>query len=1397
MHTQKALRDRLLAGVRLDCLWALALAIGLTAGVSCSNDNAGNTDTKATAPDLGEDPDAVTQTDTADTGPDTVAADSTDVSTGPCQVDDDCANAGVKIDDKTCDAPVCKNGKCQVGVGKAKDGKTCDDGWECTVTDVCGAGKCAGSVKCEDKGVGGVVNVCKVGSCDEQGTGKCVFFNGKGACDDGNACTVEDTCQAGGKCLGSDKTCADDGNPCTTETCNPAKDGACDIASAATGTGCNDKDACTAEDVCDSTGKCTGVKVTCVDDNNPCTVEACDTASGCLSKPQNEGQPCDNSDSCFEKNVCVKSLCSGKLIAAVDDGNPCTKDICVGKLAKPQISHDPAPMDGSSCSDGENCTVGDACTNGSCTAAPLVCNDGNPCTQDQCDPNKCVAGTSVCGQCVYLAVKDGNACDDGDKCSSKDSCKLGKCTGIDLLTTGGCDDKNPCTNDNCQPGAGCINVPVDPAKTVFCDDADPCTEVDKCLAATCKGVPRDCKDTDPCTNDKCDPKATDIKLACVHELYDGPCDDGDKCTGNDLCAGGTCSGVKVVCDDKNPCTIDICDTQKGCQFKFAAGGSPCDDGLSCTINDYCDAGQCIAAKDECKPCDSDSYCKQFDDNDVCNGKVMCIDGGVKKGKVCAIDSKSIVKCDATNDTPCSTNTCNPDSGLCKAILKAEGLQCTSSDKCITGATCSAGGQCTGKTLSCDDKQDCTIDSCDPALGCKFVSKADGVACDDGTLCTPTETDKCAKGKCVNPTNTCACNTDQECLVYEGKDGDACNEKFKCIAGASGKFCNPVPGTSTVCDISKDTPCVVSTCEKSSGQCKPVTKADLSGCDDNDKCTVGDFCQAGLCKAAKKLNCDDLNACTDDICDGEFGCASGPKATGAKCTDNDACTTNDACKSGVCTGAKLVCDDGNSCTLDLCSKTNGCTNQIDDSLPCEDGDVCTGKDLCKAGVCAGPPLKCDDNDPCTIDACDGQGGCKNIVVEGKDCNDNNACTNGDVCKSAKCVGTPKACDDANNCTLDSCKNGTCVALAAVGTPCDDGNACTDQDACDNNGGCIGKVSKCDTSNTCIAYPQGCLPTKGCFSVPNDGKTCSDNDLCTFSDICKGGACTGQTIDCNDSDVCTNDTCDPKKGCLIKQNTCDDANACTTDVCDKTKGCSHAVLDGAFCDDGDACTDQSQCNKGSCVGKPVVCDDKNTCTGDSCDSATGCVFLPGEDTSVKCDDKDPCTTDACDLKGNCVGTLKDCDDKNPCTKDSCSQLKGCFYSDASEGTVCDDGDACTKDTKCTGGLCAQGSLTCGLCAKDSDCAIFDNNNMCDGAYTCKASANGLKACYFNPDPVVCNTTDDTPCKKNTCDTTNGQCALKESLNGTKCEDGLGCTASDLCSNGVCKSGQPADCSKTADA
>jgi hypothetical protein len=1364
----------------------LALLFAL-AGASCSEET--TTTPGTTTPDTsGTDEDAVVDKDVA--GSD-VSADAADVQIG-CTTDEACKEFPVSA--AKCQKAVCNKttGKCQIGL--ADEGAGCDDGKECTSNDKCDKGGiCEGATACVALIDGtSTANPCKVGSCGEGG--KCEFVNKTGvSCDDGNPCTTDEVCVAGGKCgTGQPKVCKDDGNTCTVEVCD-TKTGECSSSLQPDGAACDPKNLCVGEATCQK-GECKGTSVTCKLSNNPCAVAFCDPLGGCKEKPIADGQICDDGDSCYEGEKCIGGKCAGTLVKGIDDANPCTKDDFEGKTASCKVVHTPLTA-GEACDDGAPCTKADGCKNGVCKGVDLVCNDGNACTQDQCDPTKCDSSKANCGQCTAIALKDGQACEDGNKCTGKDACKLGKCEGIDLLTTGGCDDKNVCTTDLCQPGSGCYNAPV--AAGTNCNDSDSCTEVDKCVGSSCKGTPRDCKDNDPCTNDKCDGTVSDYTKACLHEPFDGPCDDGSKCTSGDLCKDGTCAGAEIKCDDKNPCTIDVCDTVKGCTYKLAPGGvTKCDDGLSCTVNDYCDAGKCVAEKDQCESCVSDSFCIQkYGQGDKCTGQMKCVDAAAK-GKVCSIDIKTVISCDANNDTPCSVNTCDPNTGACKPAIKTEGLPCTATDKCIGTASCNAQGNCVGATLQCDDKNSCTVDSCDPKVGCLFKPKSDGSACDDGTACTPSEGDKCAQGQCVNPVNTCTCASDGDCAKFEGQDGDLCNEKYKCTADAKGKFCKPVTGTETVCDGSKDTPCVSSICQKATGQCKAIAKAESAPCDDQDMCTLGETCAAGLCKSTKSLVCNDGNSCTDDICDPATGCLSGPKPSGGKCDDGDKCTTGDVCKSGKCTGAQVNCDDGNECTLDLCSKTGGCSNQVDDTLPCSDGDPCTANDACKTGTCKASAVVCDDKNPCTVDACDGLGGCKNIVVDGKDCDDGNPCTVSDVCKIAQCIGVNKACDDGNACTEDACKEGACTYLAGTGKGCDDGNACTSSDVCDKTGACVGKDTPCDNSNTCIQYPNGCLPAKGCVAVTNDGVSCDDGDACTFKTTCKGGACSGVTIDCNDGNVCTNDACDKKKGCQITQNTCDDQNPCTTDTCDQAKGCLHAALDGAMCDDGDECTEKTQCNAGKCEGSPVSCDDKNGCTKDSCDKVEGCVFLPGVDTEVTCNDNNPCTDDSCKA-GECVGAKKICDDGNPCTIDECNPLKGCVISDAKEGTSCDDGDSCSANTKCLSGQCAGGTMECPPCQNDKDCVIFDNNDMCDGAYSCKPGAQGLKWCYYSADPVVCDSTGDTPCKKNKCQAATGQCLMQEAINGAKCEDGFGCTANDQCLNGACKSGAPTDCSATANA
>ncbi|QDV90002.1 hypothetical protein RAS2_10780 [Phycisphaerae bacterium RAS2] len=76
-----------------------------------------------------------------------------------------------------------------------------------------------------------------------------------------------------------------------------------------------------------------------------------------------------------------------------DDGNPCTIDECINFVCVNTPVADPCC--GINCDDGNPCTT-DTCADGLCINEPIVCNDFDCCTIDEC----------VAGACVYTHVKN-------------------------------------------------------------------------------------------------------------------------------------------------------------------------------------------------------------------------------------------------------------------------------------------------------------------------------------------------------------------------------------------------------------------------------------------------------------------------------------------------------------------------------------------------------------------------------------------------------------------------------------------------------------------------------------------------------------------------------------------------------------------------------------------------------------------------------------------------------------------------------------------------------------------------------------------------------------------------------------------------------------------------------
>lgn len=262
-------------------------------------------------------------------------------------------------------------------------------------------------------------------------------------------------------------------------------------------------------------------------------------------------------------------------------------------------------------------------------------------------------------------------------------------------------------------------------------------------------------------------------------------------------------------------------------------------------------------------------------------------------------------------------------------------------------------------------------------------------------------------------------------------------------------------------------------------------------------------------------------------------------------------------------------------------------------------------------------------------------------------------NGTIVVSGAACNADVDCDDANDCTNDSCTAGVCSNVNNT-LLCDDSDACTTGDVC-GAGTCAGvdtSAADCDDGNVCTT--DTCDSVAGCANA-NNTVSCDDGNACTTSDTCSAGACAGvdtSAVDCNDSNVCTTDTCDTGTGCVNTNNTiaCDDSNQCTdSDVC-AGGSCSGSSIDCSGFDD--------QCNTASCdlvnpvsncdtltpVADATVCDDAVPCTdGDVCTAGTcagstiaGCELCV---INADCaDDFDPCTDDLC-IGGTCQYPLND--------------------------------------------------------------------------------------------------------------------------------------------------------------
>jgi len=686
---------------------------------------------------------------------------------------------------------------------------------------------------------------------------------------------------------------------------------------------------------------------------------------------------------------------------------------------------------------------------------------------DPCEPLLvCDEGSDACVGCVVDAD-----CDNGLFCDGTETCDAGTCSaGTPPLV----DDGVACTDDSCDEATDAVvNTPNATLcdNGAFCDGSEICDALLGCEA----GTPPTLDDGVVCTDDSCD-EATD---SIVNAANDANCDNGLYCDGSETCdAALDCqTGALPSVDDSVACTDDSCDEVTDSAVNTPNDGL-CDDGDACTA-DSCD-GVTGCANDPIIGCttgftayndcvydpglDSTGIDPQGVSVHYTDTNVTTIGIGVVSG-----DSATYTGGSAYPNTSGEL--------LDHATGNPTGITATFSENSATNvqwqpqvASTWTGGYDTAVGTDAHDTfggiadmtgttyygaagwwVDLTLTGLDPAATYTFATSATrsqanttstagytdrtsvytlsgvdastNVSTSGVTEVTPTSVsfvtgNNHAEGYVARWTDIDPGADGTIVIRVEADSGAPDGRKaytfdvFQLVETGQATCGNGILEAGETCDDSNnlDGDCCSSSCQFNSVG---------AACDDADACTDSDTCDgAGTCLVGGPLDCDDANGCTDDSCDSGLGCQYADNTD--LCDDANACTLGDICGGGSCqAGGPLDCNDANGCTNDSCDSGLGC-QYVDNADPCDDGDACTDGDTCGSGSCqSGGPLDCDDTNGCTNDSCDSGLGCQ-YADNTNPCDNGDACTTGDACGGGSCLaGGPTDCDDADECTADSC------------------------------------------------------------------------------------------------------------------------------------------------------------------------------------------------------------------------------------------------------------------------------------------------------------------------------------------------------------------------------------------
>lgn len=402
--------------------------------------------------------------------------------------------------------------------------------------------------------------------------------------------------------------------------------------------------------------------------------------------------------------------------------------------------------------------------------------------------------------------------------------------------------------------------------------------------------PSDCgADGDPCNGvERCDLKTG----ACVVDPA-VTCPPGDACSTSTCVPGVGCASAPTACpDDGFECTVEACDPSDG-----GCSSSPNDSACG-TPRARCFAMQC----DPNRGCVEVDLCTEISTDGRCEAST-----GICNFNSCLASCAPIGPCSI--DAFC-------EGMACRQVLQTVGHACQT-DACNAG-TCDEEGRCMTAPVDCNDNNPCTIDRCDPALGCVRTPRI---------------------GACDTDNNVCTSET--------------------CV----GTQCTRAPASDLVCLDADPTDCVDVFCDPTGG-CSTRTVTSGQTCNDRVGCTSNDRCDAvGRCVGAERcLELEPGNLCTQQVCNFISGMCEPIDLTGSSCGIANVCDGPTCCLLGTtdCDGIPSNgCECNGTCLRAIGARAGVCQATADpcNPSPCPEGQTCCPCGSAFTCVFAGAPCSC--------------------------------------------------------------------------------------------------------------------------------------------------------------------------------------------------------------------------------------------------------------------------------------------------------------------------------------------------------------------------------------------------------------------------------------------------------